>query len=652
MGSRVGGHKAHHSSQAQRPVHSSPAPAAQAPQSRPQPKPQPKPQARATGHDRRDVFESKPASPRAAALADKLRSNENFRQLPRGTQARLLATAQRHGQSEQARRNIAALALSKDFDRLSPQRQREAIQTLRKGLGNKGVGKDLADLAGDKDFRRLDAKDQKNILGAVAAQRGDVSARNALVDLGKSSGFRKLHDSMQKRLVDELEKRRQGKAEARFGKAALELADSASFRRLPSDVQSELAKAIAPGRPSSQESRQSIVDLGTNPGLAKLSASTQRKILEHLPRPHAGQEASVGHIDRLTELVDGGEFARLRPELQRTVLDAVRPGRLEPDHEQTLTDLASTKGFAALSAPEQDRLFQYASGTNPLSRHVQVGLGEMLLEKGFKNANAAGQADQLRAFLRDQPSVPEVSSALESNFPARPYTFTGPVEAPGHAFPAGNADALRYEVEIDGQRIPVFISKDQDPSRGDYHSIDEVARGLASLPPASRALVQQVNVNGQRSPNDAYWEQVYGEPGFRSYMTAGADGIVDIYPSAGKASQEEMNSSLIHETGHVLSNRNWGSSTDDPRWDAYKAAIASDGFVPSNYARNAPTEDFAETLVLYSMVRGTPQEAELRALMPNRFRLIDELLARPVTPASSRLVATTAGQLTAGQIRG
>ncbi|HYH94353.1 hypothetical protein, partial [Hyalangium sp.] len=504
------------------------------------------------------------------------------------------------------------------------------------------------ELAGDKDFRRLDGKDQRNLIDAVASQRGDRSARNALVDLGTSGGFRRLHDSMQRQLVNELEKRRQGKSEARFGKAALELADSASFRRLSPDVQSQLAKAIAPGRPSSQASRQAITELGTKPELAKLPPATQRKILEHLPPPRAGREASVDHLDRLSELVDGGDFGQLRPELQGRVLDAIRPGRLEPEHEQTLVDLGSSKGFAALSAPEQDRLFQYVSGTNPLSRFVHVGLGDKLLEDGFQNASAAGQADQLRAFLRDQPSVPSVASSLGGSFAARPYTLSGPVEAPGHEFHSGKADALRYEVEIEGQRIPVFIGKDQDAQRGAYHSIDEVAQALSTLPPANRALVQQVNVDGNRNPEDAHWEQVYGEPGFRSYMTAGAAGIISIYPSDGKQTQEFINSSFIHETGHTLSHRHWGSDENDPRWNDYKAAIASDGFVASDYARNAPTEDFAETLVLYQKVRGTPQEAEVRALMPARFRIIDELMARPAPP---RTTPMSASQLAARYIR-
>jgi hypothetical protein len=48
---------------------------------------------------------------------------------------------------------------------------------------------------------------------------------------------------------------------------------------------------------------------------------------------------------------------------------------------------------------------------------------------------------------------------------------------------------------------------------------------------------------------------------------------------------------------------------------------------PSKYAKNSPGEDFGEALQLYQQVKGTPQEAEIRKLMPERFKIIEELLA-------------------------
>ena len=40
----------------------------------------------------------------------------------------------------------------------------------------------------------------------------------------------------------------------------------------------------------------------------------------------------------------------------------------------------------------------------------------------------------------------------------------------------------------------------------------------------------------------------------------------------------------------------------------------------------APAEDFSETLAAYFIARDTPQLAELRRLMPERFKIVDGLL--------------------------
>jgi hypothetical protein len=603
------------------------------------PKPQaPKPQAappRSAGYDRRDSFEAA-SRPQAGSknLTRTLREDKHFQQLPRGTQARLLATARRHENSENACTNIRDLALSKDFHRLAPREQRQAVQSLRKGLHNKDMGKDLAQLAGDKDFRLLSKPQQRNVIDAMASQRGDRSAREALGDLASSKGFRRLNGDLQQQIVDDIAVPRRGKSEARFGEAALELAKSASFRRLPPEVESQLAKAIAPGRPQSQEIREALVELGTNPGFAQLPADTQRQVMQHLPPHPQGVNAGLQHLEHVSQLVEGGALARLRPELQTQVLDAIRPGRLGLEEEGTLVQLAASPGFASLAGPEQDQLLKHVSGTGPFSSYARTALSKTMERQGFHTSTPESQVEQLRHFMRSL--VENVPSGLQ----ARPLALTGPQEVADHPFASGKADALRYEVEIEGQRIPVFVAKNPDFSKGAFHSIEEVATGLATLPPACRALVKQVNVEAQPNPYDAHWAQVYGDPEFRSYMTAGSQGIVSIYPSATKQSQAFMNQAFIHETGHVLSGRHMGDSPSNPRWEPYKAAIASDGFVPSEYARNAPTEDFAEALMVYQKVRGTPLEAEVRALMPARFKFMDELLAAPVPSQAAPLLSS------------
>jgi hypothetical protein len=43
-------------------------------------------------------------------------------------------------------------------------------------------------------------------------------------------------------------------------------------------------------------------------------------------------------------------------------------------------------------------------------------------------------------------------------------------------------------------------------------------------------------------------------------------------------------------------------------------------------AGGAPyADDFADTLLLYARVKGTPEEARMRALFPERFRILDTM---------------------------
>jgi hypothetical protein len=168
----------------------------------------------------------------------------------------------------------------------------------------------------------------------------------------------------------------------------------------------------------------------------------------------------------------------------------------------------------------------------------------------------------------------------------------------------------------------MFMPK--NPS-GSTHSIDEVAKGLAALPEASLALVKRVDVEPNKNPDDAYWAKEYNDPNFESYMTAGGDGVVNIYPVP--QSQDYLDGTMIHETGHILSNTMWGSDTSGKGWDDWKAAAAADKNIPSEYAKSSPAEDFSETLQLYYQVKGTPQEKVERALYLERFKMIDKILA-------------------------
>ncbi|RKG63094.1 hypothetical protein D7W79_40625 [Corallococcus exercitus] len=295
---------------------------------------------------------------------------------------------------------------------------------------------------------------------------------------------------------------------------------------------------------------------------------------------------------------------------------------------KTLNALAASPGFQGMKPADQQKLLRYVGGTNrDLSGPARAALDKKLGTDAYKKADAGKQTAQLQKFLTDQPATPDVVSPQKDAFKDKrlPYTLHGPTKAKDIEFQSGKADAVKYEVEVDGRKIPVYLPKKMDKTS--THSIDEVAKGLAALPKSSRALVKEVLVEGKPNPDDAYWAKEYNDPNFSSYMTAGADGVINVYPSKPKQSQDYLDGTMIHETGHTLSMKTWGSDDSDKRWDGWKAAVKSDGIVPSKYAKASVGEDFGETLQLYQQVKGTSQEAEVRAMMPERFKIIDSLIA-------------------------
>jgi len=194
-------------------------------------------------------------------------------------------------------------------------------------------------------------------------------------------------------------------------------------------------------------------------------------------------------------------------------------------------------------------------------------------------------------------------------------------------------------VHTSGRDIAVTMPSPATSPDGVVMSIDMVARGLAQLPPESLARVTEVRVSDHTNSVDPGWRVAYHwPPEVRSFMTCGARGVIDIYLSspAQPLTQESVDGSMIHETGHAVSNGLWGDLPQPPRavepgpetgWGRWSTAMREDGFVPSGYARSDLPEDFAESLRYFMLVRGTPEEAEMRARYPHRCGILDSVLA-------------------------
>ncbi len=561
-----------------------------------------------------------PPAPVSARLVAQVRAQPGFSKLSKPARAQLLAVAERLGGDPATRANVLAFARNPQVGEQPVPEQIKAVQALAKAAGREGVGVDVARLSADDSFDQLDDRSQDKLLGALVSS--DEAGRRALLKLARSAHFQRIEKGLRQKLLTQISGR-SGRVGASAADAIRALMANTNFRALPKATREALLDKVSPRQIASKEGRLQLLELGRATGFRRLSPEVQQRMLRSFrdgpPATHA-----LTLNESLVALATGPGFRLVSPPTQLRVLDVIRPGRLTDD-AHLIADLASRPSFAQLRPEEQHRLLDYVGGTHAFFERTRMALSELLFDRKSLPKNVS--ADQLRAFLRDQPGLHGLIAELDLNDPVRqPYVLHGPQRIDSHPFASGSGPADRYEVEVAGRRIPVFYPVHIDPTQGHLHTPQQVALTLAGLPPAELALVREVAINPGRSPSDAHFARVYGNPDFRAYATAGAEGVISIFPTQHPQSQQALDRLMVHELGHVLSIGQWGDEETDPRWDAWKRAAASDGLSASTYAKEDPDEDFAESLAIYQAVRGTPHEAELRALFPARFALLDQLL--------------------------
>jgi hypothetical protein len=402
-----------------------------------------------------------------------------------------------------------------------------------------------------------------------------------------------------------------------------ELLEDPKFSRLNQATQAavlERSRALG-NNPIAQ---QNLRGLATNDGFAQLNPTHQQAMLDIQAQAPENRKLT----SQLQNLAGKAAFRDLDDSVKSNALTQFGRHPTDVAARRTLIQLTTAPGFSRLSNQDQNRFLHYVGGTNNLSTPARQALGTVLGSDDFRRATPEQQQAQLSGFLTNQATAPGVVGDIPGlgTLPRAPYTVHGPTLVQNHAFLSGKTDANRYEVEFGGRRIPVYRPVAPNAANGYIHTLEQVAQGLAALPASSRAVVKQVDVAPARNPQDAAWAQKYNDPNFSSYMSTGADGIVHIFPTLEPQSQSAVDNTLIHETGHILS-QVWGSDvTAGNGWGAWRTASQNDVIRVSRYAAESPGEDFSETLAIYQRVRGTPQEAEFRAMMPERFRILDGML--------------------------
>jgi hypothetical protein len=192
-----------------------------------------------------------------------------------------------------------------------------------------------------------------------------------------------------------------------------------------------------------------------------------------------------------------------------------------------------------------------------------------------------------------------------------------------HQFPgdAAPVDAISQTVTVDRRTVEVVRPK-AGVAPKELPSVGQIAKSLGAVPPKQLDKINTIELSDQPNPDDAYWAVQYNQPDFYSAATGGP-GKVTFYPKDTPWEQEFCDSTAIHEGGHAYSADLWKDSKTKDEWEKM---MAKDDRSPSTYADSASTEDFSESLVMYSLSKNTKCERAARKLFPNRYAALDELL--------------------------
>lgn len=246
--------------------------------------------------------------------------------------------------------------------------------------------------------------------------------------------------------------------------------------------------------------------------------------------------------------------------------------------------------------------------------------------KHLKSENETKQAQAIEATVHVKQAMPSWSPEPMQKEIAT-FTLSGPTEQKGFAFRSKTADAEEWTAHY-SDHVNVKIVAPKAPTHGYHnHTVHQAADAAAHMPKSARSVIKLIQLNPVVNPDDAYWAAHYHQPNFHSYMTAGADGIVTIYPD--KASnplpdKDAQRSAIVHETGHTWSFKHWGEDTTKGGWVEWKKAMDADRISVSGYATSAITEDVAETIRVYVSTRNTPRHEEYDKIVPHRFKLLKQ----------------------------
>jgi hypothetical protein len=174
------------------------------------------------------------------------------------------------------------------------------------------------------------------------------------------------------------------------------------------------------------------------------------------------------------------------------------------------------------------------------------------------------------------------------------------------------SSAIYQEIVIDGQKIRVVRPSDQDMRGKILPTIEQLAEALRAVPADQRQHTTTALVRLQSKGG---------------VLGLGGSGEIEIFPldssSNGKEREQHTRSPqayfdnlVTHECAHNYQATFWKDAGGAKEWEEF---AKNDHTPPSIYARENGGEDFCEFMVLYNAAAGTPCEALLKQIYPNRW---------------------------------
>ena len=244
--------------------------------------------------------------------------------------------------------------------------------------------------------------------------------------------------------------------------------------------------------------------------------------------------------------------------------------------------------------------------------------------KALKAKKDDEQATAIKGVLNTKEAAPGWSPEPMTTAVAT-VTVAGPVAKKDYDFRGQKADAEEWTATYsDGVNVKIVSPKAPTPGYHN-HSVQEVAQAAGFMPKSARAVITVIMLNPIVNPDDATWAVTYHQPDFHSYMTAGAAGVVTIYPDKATKPLPDDNgrrSAMVHETAHTWSFKTWGEDKTKGKWLVWKKAMDDDKTAISGYATNDIAEDVAETVRVYVSTKGSTRYKEYEAMVPHRFAML------------------------------